>query len=366
MTLHHNLLDHDLLRHRLRLRIDGRQPGLCSDKNPLIAAGPITQQRNPLTDDDLGVIEDEVDEFAGPIPERSGIAREEKEMQVGRFRHARLSTLPRLLGSLALGMALFSSPVFAQAGRTATEQRAANVTTTGTVVSSGRRTMIVRTEGGQHMLFSFEGDTIKPSTIPVGSSVTTISRPDQEGVQVASSVTVTAQAPKTVEGASTQDSSPIPPEVRTLERQIERQVRRFRAGVRAGAGLDPEVLTAGVHAKLGPFLHRDVFLRPNAEFGFGEVTTLVALNFEAVYRLPITERQSRWSVYIGAGPGFNFIDRDFEEAQSGDRDIDLDDFDFEGSLNFLAGVEFRSGMFLELKSTTYSRPQTRLLIGYSF
>jgi len=277
-----------------------------------------------------------------------------------------LLKLPRTLGILALGMALISSPVFAQPERTSTAQRDSNVTTTGTVVSSGRRTMILRAESGQHVLFLFDGDTIKPPTIPVGSTVTAISRPDQEGVQVASSVTVTAQAPKAGEGTSTQVSSPIPPEVRSLERQIERQVRRFRAGVRAGAGLDPEILTVGVHSKLGPFFHRDVFLRPNAEFGFGEVTTLVALNFEAVYRLPITERQSRWSVYIGAGPGFNFIDRDFEEAQSGDRDINFDDFDFEGSFNLLAGVEFRNGMFLELKSTAYSRPQTRLLIGYSF
>jgi len=226
--------------------------------------------------------------------------------------------------------------------------------------------MVVRTEGGEYVLFVFESDTVKPQTIPVGSGVTAISRPDQEGVQVASSVTVTAQAPKAGEGTAPQVSSPIPPEVRNLERQIERQVRRFRAGVRAGAGLDPEVLTVGVHSKLGPFFHRDVFLRPNAEFGFGEVTTLVALNFEAVYRLPITERQSRWSVYVGAGPGFNFIDRNFEEAQSGERDIDFGDFDFEGSLNLLAGVEFRNGMFIELKSTAYSRPQTRLLIGYSF
>jgi hypothetical protein len=117
---------------------------------------------------------------------------------------------------------------------------------------------------------------------------------------------------------------------------------------------------------LGPFFHRDVFLRPNVEFGIGEVTTMAALNFEAVYRLPITARQSRWSVYIGAGPGFNFIDRNFEEAEFGNREIDFDDFDFEGSLNLLAGVEFRNGMFLELKSTAYSRPQTRLIVGYSF
>ena len=137
-------------------------------------------------------------------------------------------------------------------------------------------------------------------------------------------------------------------------------------GVRAGVGLDPEVITAGVHAKVGPFFNRDVYLRPNAEFGIGEVTTMMALNFEAVYRLPITERQSRWSVYAGAGPGFNFIDRNFQAAQAGSRDIYFNDFDFQGSLNVLAGVEFRNGMFVELKSGAYSTPQTRVMIGYSF
>lgn len=277
----------------------------------------------------------------------------------------KLSKSLAILRILVIGGILVCAPAFSQPARTPTPQQDASVTT-GTVVSSTARTMVVRTGSGQYVLFVFERDTVRPRTIPAGSSVTVVSRPDQEGIQVASHVNVTAMAPKPEEGTSTQSTDPIPPGVRQLERQVERQVRRFRAGVRTGVGLDPEVITAGVHARLGPFFHRDVFLRPNAEFAFGEVTTLVALNFEAVYRLPITERQSRWSVYVGAGPGFNFIDRNFEAAQTGSRDINFDDFDFEGSFNLLAGVEFRSGMFLEIKSTAYSRPQIRVLIGYSF
>jgi hypothetical protein len=264
-----------------------------------------------------------------------------------------------------MGGFLVCAPAFSQTERIPSPRSDATVTT-GTVVSSTADTMVVRTESGQYVLFVSEPDTVRPRTIPVGSSVTVVSRPDREGIHVASSVNVTTLAPRATEGTLTQDTEPIPPEVRRMERQIQRQVQRFRAGVRAGVGLDPEVITAGVHAKLGPFFHRDAFLRPNAEFGFGEVTTLVAFNIEAVVRLPITERQSRWSVYVGAGPGFNFIDRDFEAAQAGDRDIKFGDFDFEGSLNLLAGLEFRSGMFLEVKSTAYSRPRTRLLIGYNF
>ena len=43
--------------------------------------------------------------------------------------------------------------------------------------------------------------------------------------------------------------------------------------------------------------------RPNAEFAFGELTDMVALNLEGAYRLPISFRHGRWSAYVGAGPG---------------------------------------------------------------
>ncbi|MEX2302235.1 MAG: hypothetical protein WD733_14945 [Bryobacterales bacterium] len=240
-------------------------------------------------------------------------------------------------------------------------------TITGTVVSSTGRTMVIRTATGEHVLVVFNRDTNKPNTIAEGARVRVRSRPDAEGTHLASSVELTTEPAVATEPAVTAESTgAVPPEVRRLERQIARQAKRFRAGVRAGVGLDPEIVTAGVHATLGPFFHPDVWLRPNAEIGFGEVTTLFALNLEAIYRLPITEQQSRWTVYVGAGPGFNFIDRDFEEAEAGEREIDFDDFDYESSLNLLAGLENRNGMFLEMKTAVFSRPQVRLQIGYTF
>lgn len=270
----------------------------------------------------------------------------------------KLTLLPIVLA----GAAILSMPAFGQRTTPASTHRESD-TTTGVVSSSSNSTMIVRTESGEHILVVLNRDTQKPASIPVGSTVRVTSRMDDEGIRVARRIQVTAAGSGS---AAAETGEPVPDEVRKLESQIQRQVRRFRMGVRAGAGLNPEILTAGVHAKMGPFFHRDVFFRPNAEFGFGEVTKLVALNLEAVYRLPLSERQSRWSAYIGAGPGFNFIDRNFEEAESGDRSFDFNDFDFEASLNVLAGIEFRSGMFLEVKSAVYSRPQVRLLIGYSF
>jgi hypothetical protein len=55
--------------------------------------------------------------------------------------------------------------------------------------------------------------------------------------------------------------------------------------------LDPELVLIGVQAQVGPLFNPNVFLRPNAEFAFGEVTALFALNMEAIYRLPVSSRQ---------------------------------------------------------------------------
>ena len=243
-------------------------------------------------------------------------------------------------------------------------ERGDAVVVRGSVISSTGTTMIVRTEDGEHVVVVHDRDTGGRRDAPIGSQVRVVSRRDAEGILVASNVIVDTEGT----GTAVASEEPVPDDIRRLESQISRQARRFRLGVRVGVGLDPESLALGAHTKLGPFFHRDVFFRPNIEVGLGEVTTYGALNLEAVYRLPVTERQSRYSVYVGAGPGLNFLDRNFEEdADSiGDRDIDFSDFDFDASLNFLAGVEFRGGMFLELKSTAYSNPQTKIVVGYSF
>jgi hypothetical protein len=52
--------------------------------------------------------------------------------------------------------------------------------------------------------------------------------------------------------------------------------------------LDPELVLIGVQAQVGPLFNPNVFLRPNAEFAFGEVTALFALNMEAIYQLPVS------------------------------------------------------------------------------
>ena len=241
-------------------------------------------------------------------------------------------------------------------------------TITGRVASSTRNTMVVRTENGRYQLLVFDRDTVKPATLATGSSVRVSSvAGGEQGTRLARTVTVlSAASPAAGGGTSPADNDALPATIRRLERDIERSARRYGLGVRAGAALDPELLLVGVHANLGSVFTRNVSLRPNVEFAFGEVTNLFAINLEALYRLPFTPRGGRWSAYLGGGPGFLFVDQNFERAAQGDRDIDFNDFDFNAGLNILTGVEFRNGMFLEAKTTVYAQPHLRFIVGYSF
>jgi hypothetical protein len=235
---------------------------------------------------------------------------------------------------------------------------------TGTVVSSTRNTLVVRNSSGRYHLFVIERRTGTPPT-PAGTQVTVTSRAGEEpAVRIATGITV-------VSGSSSgtpADSSAVPPEVRRLERDIERQARRYQLGVRAGVGLDPELLMVGIQAQVGPFFNSDIFLRPNVEFGFGEVTALFGLNLEAIYRLPITSRQGRWTSYVGAGPGFNFIHQNFDKTTNSGKRIDFGDFHSDTGLNILGGLRYRSGTFMELKTSVYteSAPTLRFTVGYNF
>jgi len=237
----------------------------------------------------------------------------------------------------------------------------------GTVTSSSRETMVVRTVDDQFRLFVFDQDTRKPRTLSPGTRVRVSSTPtDEAGVRLAVSVIPLLKEPAVAQAGerpAPKEASP-PASVSKLEREIERNVRRWRVGVRAGAGLDPELFLFGVHSQIGPIFTRNVSFRPNAEFAFGEVTDLIALNLEAIYRLPITARQGRWSAYAGAGPALNFIHQSF----NGSRSFSFGSFDYETGLNVLTGFQSRRGTFVELKTSLWSHPAPtlRLIVGYTF
>jgi hypothetical protein len=268
-----------------------------------------------------------------------------------------------LIRSVLIATFLVATPATPQ-GATAREES----TLTGTVASSSRNTMVLRDENDRYQLFVFDRYTTKPATVAVGSRVRVVSIPGEEaGVRVARQITVLEAGPAQKPGAQAEQPV-VPPEVRHVERQIERQVRRYQVGVRAGLALDPELVLIGVHAQVGPFFNPDVFFRPNVEFAFGEITTLFALNFEGIYRLPITSRQGRWTTYVGLGPAVTFLHQNFERKAGQGRNIDFGNFESDLGLNILGGLRYRGGAFAELKTSIYSSPAPvmRLIVGYNF
>jgi hypothetical protein len=119
-----------------------------------------------------------------------------------------------------------------------------------------------------------------------------------------------------------------------------------------------------VQSQIGPIFHPRVQFRPNAEFAFGEVTDLVALNLEGVYRFSADYRKGNWIPYIGAGPAMIFIHQNFQRG----RQIDFGNFDYETGFNVLIGTQNRRGTFFEMKTSLYSgpAPKLRLIIGHTF
>jgi hypothetical protein len=230
----------------------------------------------------------------------------------------------------------------------------------GTVVSVSRQTMVVRTEDNQFHLFTFSSDMVRPQGVTPGARIRVTSMAtDEPGVRVATGITVLGSAPA---GSGIEMATP-PKEMRDTQRDIERLARRWAIGVRVGAGLDPELFSIGAQTSIGPIFSRDFFFRPNAEFAFGELTDMVAINLEGAYRLPITSRQGRWSSYVGAGPALNFVHQGVDK-----RDISFSNFDYQTGLNVFAGVRFRRGTFAEVKTSLWAPgvPTLRLILGYTF
>ena len=248
---------------------------------------------------------------------------------------------------------------------TASAQTQNESTIEGTVASSTRQTFVVRTPDNQFHLFTFNRYTDKPQSLPVGTRVRVESRPGGEtGSRLATKVTALEAAPKDQQRAAGTEAAPIPESVRNVESNIKSEARRWRLGVRAGAAFDPELFMFGVHSQIGPIFSSRVFFRPSAEFDFGEVTDLIALNLEAIYRFPRSSERRDWSPYVGAGPALTFIHQSFQAG----RDINFGNFDFDAGFNILAGMQSRRGTFVEAKTSLWSQPAPvfRLIVGYNF
>ncbi len=259
----------------------------------------------------------------------------------------------------------------AQAQQDTTASSRNNDAWEGTVVSSTRDTLVVRRDDGEFQLFRYERDATRPATLAQGARVrVTAGAADENGTRAATNVTVlsasTGGEPAAAGGTRDKgaQTAPVPEKVRDVESEIRRESRRWRLGVRAGAAFNPELFMFGIHSQIGPIFHPRFQFRPNAEFDFGEVTDLIALNLEGVYRFATPYKEGRWTPYVGFGPALIFIHQNFEQG----RDIDFGSFDYETGFNVLAGVQSRRGTFFELKTSLYSgpAPKLRLIVGYTF
>jgi hypothetical protein len=275
---------------------------------------------------------------------------------------------------------LLSLPAFSQQDDSSSQSNSSsrsqdNGTISGTVVASSRTSFVVKSDNNQFHVFTFDRDTNKPSSLAVGSQVRVESdQADDTGARHATSVTVTDQAQSAgtsgssgTTGSPNRNAAPIPPQVRNIENDIKHEARRWRLGARAGIALDPELVMFGVHSQMGPIFSRNVYFRPNAEFAWGEITDMVALNLEGVYRFQHA-RRGAWSPYLGGGPALNFIHQSFKTQASDQRDISFGNFDYETGFNILMGFENRHGTFFEVKTSLYSQPAPvlRLILGKNF
>ena len=120
-------------------------------------------------------------------------------------------------------------------------------------------------------------------------------------------------------------------------------------GGRLGASVDPDQFYFGGHYESSPLVDR-LYFRPNAEFGFGDDLTTIGLNFEFIYKAPVSRD---WNLYAGAGPAINIYNFN-------------DDTDSEGGVNVLFGAETRRGLFFEVKLGAIDSPDLKFGVGYTW
>ena len=125
-------------------------------------------------------------------------------------------------------------------------------------------------------------------------------------------------------------------------------------GIRAGVGADPGQFYFGGHAAFGPVVDK-LWFRPNLEVGVGNSLTLIALNAEFAYWVPL--RKNPWNVYLGGGPAANI----FTSGGIRNRNSDV-----RPGFNLLIGLAQRKGLFTEIKIGAIDSPSFKFGIGYTF
>ena len=125
-------------------------------------------------------------------------------------------------------------------------------------------------------------------------------------------------------------------------------------GLRVGVSIDPDQIYFGGHFEAGPLMKR-LWVRPNLEVGIGNSVTVVSLNFELAYWIPLESRA--WKAYIGAGPAANILIFD----TPGGRNSSV-----EPGFNVVMALAHRDGLFTELKLGALDSPDLKLGVGFSW
>jgi hypothetical protein len=120
-------------------------------------------------------------------------------------------------------------------------------------------------------------------------------------------------------------------------------------GVRGGLSVDPDQVFIGGHYETAPLVD-NVYFKPNLEIGFGEDFTLIALNFEGIYKFP---DQGAWRAYAGGGPALNIARVD-------------DDSNSDAGFNLLGGIELERGLGFEVKFGFSGSPDVKFAVLYTF
>ena len=105
--------------------------------------------------------------------------------------------------------------------------------------------------------------------------------------------------------------------------------------------------------EVGPVAEQ-LWFRPNIEAGFGNSRTLVGVNMEFTYWMPL---QTGWNVYFGGGPAL--VVTTF--SRPGGRDSDVGP-----GLNLLIGLAQRHGIMSEVKVGAFDSPEFKFTVGWTF
>ena len=237
--------------------------------------------------------------------------------------------------------------------------------------SIGKNSVVVRTDDGMFFVYTMDKYTVHKQALTQGARVSVLTlRTDTEAAPTALAIDVLPKPQGLAETPPEEQlSDPVPPSVRKVESDIERQFQRYHGGFQFGAGLDPTLLSLMGFAGFESRFSKNLMFRPAAEFAFGELTKLFAIHLDGIYTLPGFSKMTRWSPYVGIGPNFAISHRNFEgETVNGTtiNKIDFGDWSWNNGLNFIVGARSPGGGSFELKGTAWGISKVRLLAGYQF